>query len=91
MGNKREAPHRCNGAAPPGAAPEGGEIWDHVPHLAEEFPGFEISAQPSWRGLSLVAVRRDVGAPGVRVVITTDPAEMREALLGDAAGCHPGR
>jgi hypothetical protein len=76
----REAPH------PPGGAADGGSLWDQVRDLAEDFPCFEIGTQPSWRGISLVAVRRDDGGPGVRVVITTDPAEMREALAQAAEG-----
>jgi hypothetical protein len=86
MGSGRElrvAPHA------PGGGAEGGNLWDHVPDLAEEFPGFEIGTQPSWRGISLVAVRRGYDGQGVRVVITTDPAEMRE-VLAQAAGGQPG-
>lgn len=80
----REAP--CQ----PGGMADNDSLWSHVRDLAEEFPGYEISTQPSWRGISLVAVRRDDDGPGIHVVVTTDPAEMRE-VLAKAAGGRPGR
>jgi hypothetical protein len=50
--------------------------------LAAEFPGYEFSTQPTWEGVSLIAVRQDGSdRPGVCVVITPDLDEMRRALL----------
>lgn len=50
--------------------------------LADEFPGYEFGTQQTWEGVSLVAVRQDGSArPGLYVVITPDPDEMRHALL----------
>ena len=50
--------------------------------LAAEFPGYEFSTQRTWEGVSLIAVRQDGSdRPGLCVVITPDPGEMRRALL----------
>jgi hypothetical protein len=53
--------------------------------LAAEFPGYEFGTQPTWEGVSLIAVRQDgCDRPGVCVVITPDLDEMRYALLENA-------
>jgi len=48
--------------------------------LAAEFPGYEFSTAPVSEGRALSAKRKDPDGPGVAVVITRDPAEMRAAL-----------
>jgi hypothetical protein len=49
--------------------------------LAAEFPAFTFTTQRSRSGTSLVAVRRSgASEPGLYVVVTPDPAEMRDAL-----------
>jgi hypothetical protein len=62
--------------------------------FAAEFPGYEFSTQQTWEGISLIAVRHDGSArPGLYVVITPDPDEMRRALLenGRPGDENPGR
>jgi hypothetical protein len=50
--------------------------------LADEFPAFEFGTQRTWNGVSLVAVRRGgADRAGTYVVITSDPGEMRHALM----------
>jgi len=52
-----------------------------VLRLAAEFPAFEFGTQPTWNGVSLVAVRRDgADRAGTYAVITRDPGEMRHVL-----------
>ena len=52
--------------------------------LAAEFPGYEFSTQPTWEGVSLIAVRqKDSARSGLYVVITPDLDEMRRTLLDD--------
>ena len=49
--------------------------------LAAEFPGYEFSTQPTWEGVSLIAVRQKGSArSGLYVVITPDFDEMRRTL-----------
>jgi hypothetical protein len=67
--------------------------------LSAEFPGYEFSTQPTWEGVSLIAVRQKGSArSGLYVVITPDFDEMRRTLLDspglDSAGLddeNPGR
>jgi len=51
--------------------------------LAAEFPDYEFAKQQRWGGgVSIVARRRGGCArPGLYVVVSDDPAEMRHALL----------
>jgi hypothetical protein len=52
-----------------------------ISRFAAEFPVYDFGTQRTSRGISFVAVHRG-GAeqPGVYLVITPDPAEMRDAL-----------
>ena len=53
-----------------------------VNELAAEFPGYDFGTQPTWDGISIVAIRQDgMGRPGLCVVITDDVDEMRRVLL----------
>jgi len=52
--------------------------------LADEFPGYDFGTQRTWEGTSIIAIRQGGSArPGLYVVITPDPDEMRRALLED--------
>jgi hypothetical protein len=52
--------------------------------LADEFPGYDFGTQRTWEGTSIIAIRQGGSArPGLYVVITPDPDEMRRALLQD--------
>jgi hypothetical protein len=52
-----------------------------VVYASKEFPGFCISIQRTYGGVSLVAVRRNgTELPGVYAVITDDLAELRSVL-----------
>jgi hypothetical protein len=52
--------------------------------LADEFPGYDFGTQRTWEGTSIIAIRQGGPArPGLYVVITPDPDEMRRALLED--------
>jgi hypothetical protein len=54
--------------------------------LADEFPGYDFGTQRTWDGTSIIAIRRgDCSRPGLYVVITPDPDEMRRALREDCA------
>lgn len=57
--------------------------------LAAEFPAFTFSTQRTWGGRSLVAEPRPGVRTPIRVVITSDPAEMRETLTTDQAAGAP--
>jgi hypothetical protein len=50
--------------------------------LAAEFPGYDFGTQPTWDGVSIIAIRQ-AGSPcaGLYAVITSDAEEMRLALL----------
>jgi len=49
--------------------------------LAAEFPDYEFAKQRTWGGISIVARRHGGSArPGLYVVVTADPDEMRRAL-----------
>jgi hypothetical protein len=49
--------------------------------FAAEFPVYDFGTQRTSRGISFVAVHRGgASQSGVYVVITPDPAEMRDAL-----------
>ena len=61
--------------------------------LAAEFPGYEFATQPTWDGLSIIALRHGGCArPGLYAVITDDVDEMRRTLLEheDEAARPPG-
>lgn len=50
--------------------------------LAAEFPGFEFATQQTRDGVSIIATRQGGCAqPGLYVIVTGDPNEMRRALL----------
>lgn len=50
--------------------------------LAAEFPGYDFGTQQTWGGLSIIARRHGGCArPGVYAVVTSDPDELRRALL----------
>jgi hypothetical protein len=50
--------------------------------LAAEFPGYDFGTQPTWDGVSIIAIRQAGSErPGLCVVITDDADEMRLALL----------
>jgi len=52
--------------------------------LADEFPGYDFGTQRTWEGTSIIAIRQGGSArPGLYVVITPDPDEMRRTLLED--------
>ena len=59
--------------------------------LAAEFPGYEFATQQTWGGLSIIA-RRHGGCvrPGLYVVVTNDPDEMRRTLLEHERTSHQG-
>jgi hypothetical protein len=59
--------------------------------LAVEFPGYEFATQHTRDGISIVARRHGGCArPGLYVVVTDDPDEMRRALLEHEAASHQG-
>jgi hypothetical protein len=59
--------------------------------LAATFPGYEFATQPTWDGLSIIALRREGCArPGLYAVITDDVDEMRRTLLEHEAAQPPG-
>lgn len=53
--------------------------------LAEDFPSFTFSTQLTSAGRSLVAEPQPGARTRLYVVITSDPAEMRETLTTDQA------
>ena len=55
----------------------------HVGSLAREFRGFRFGTCLTWDGRALTAERRDPDEPGVCMVITPDPDEMRAVLRAD--------
>jgi hypothetical protein len=57
------------------------EVAEEVVSASKEFPGYSISTQRTYGGVSLVAVRRNgTEQPGVYAVITGDLAELRSVL-----------
>jgi hypothetical protein len=57
---------------------------NQLPRLAAEFPAYDFGMQRTYNGTSLVAVCRDGAShQGTYAVITSDPAEMRDALRGE--------
>jgi hypothetical protein len=58
--------------------------------LAAEFPGYEFATQETWNGTSIIARRHGgCGRPGLYVLVTDDPDEMRRALLEHEAAQPP--
>lgn len=51
--------------------------------FSREFRQFAFGTQQTWGGVSIAAVRRERGAPGLTAVITADPQEMRDVLRQD--------
>jgi hypothetical protein len=50
--------------------------------LAAEFPGYEFATQPTWDGITIIALRRGGCArSGLYAVVTDDLDEMRRTLL----------
>jgi hypothetical protein len=59
--------------------------------LAAEFPGYEFATQPTWEGLSIIALRHGGCArSGLYAVVTNDVDEMRRTLLEHEAAQPPG-
>jgi len=59
--------------------------------LAAEFPGYEFATQPTWDGISIIALRQEGCArSGLYAVVTDDPDEMRRTLLEHEAAQPPG-
>jgi hypothetical protein len=59
--------------------------------LAAEFPGYEFATQPTWDGLSIIALRHGGCArSGLYAVVTDDVDEMRRTLLEHEAAQPPG-
>jgi hypothetical protein len=59
--------------------------------LAAEFPGYEFATQPTWDGISVIALRRGGCArSGLYAVVTDDLDEMRRTLLEHEAAQPPG-
>jgi hypothetical protein len=59
--------------------------------LAAEFPGYEFATQPTWEGLSIIALRHGGCArPGLYAVVTDDVDEMRRTLLEHEAAQPAG-
>jgi hypothetical protein len=59
--------------------------------LAAEFPGYEFATQPTWDGISIIALRRGGCArAGLYAVVTDDLDEMRRTLLEHEAAQPPG-
>jgi hypothetical protein len=59
--------------------------------LAAEFPGYEFATQPTWDGISIIALRQEGCArSGLYAVVTDDLDEMRRTLLEHEAAQPPG-
>jgi hypothetical protein len=59
--------------------------------LAAEFPGYEFATQPTWDGISIIALRHGGCArSGLYAVVTDDLDEMRRTLLEHEAAQPPG-
>lgn len=54
-----------------------------VADLAAEFAGYDFGTCATWDGRALTARRQDPDEPGVCLVITPDPDEMRAVLRAD--------
>lgn len=59
--------------------------------LAARFPRFDFGTRRMRDHVAIEAVRHDKDAPGVAVVITDDPGEMRRVLLEDQDSPPGGR
>jgi hypothetical protein len=58
--------------------------------LAAEFPGYEFATQPTWGGVSIIALRHGGCArSGLYAVVTDDLDEMRRTLLEHEAAQPP--
>lgn len=57
--------------------------------LAAEFPGYEFATCQTWGGLSIIAKRHGgCVQPGLYVVVSGDPDELRRALLEHERTSH---